>query len=255
MRRLMEYKIIAGKTVEIRRAWIDMGARYQPPKRRGLRVKGKTSLKKLQANEQEAIRQLARLINCNFGQGDMWITLRYDDETLAAMPADQEERQEAGKAFLRRFLRKYGDRCRKEGRKLRYISTTSVKAASSQEPARLHHHIIMERMDYERLCELWPCGAAYISYRIMDGRGDYTGIARYMCANAGEPRGKKRWSCSQGLNKPVYTEPVPVHDLDIKVPRNGWVEENWVQYSAESGTGSAYLRYVRLPKQPKRRRE
>jgi hypothetical protein len=76
-----------------------------------------------------------------------------------------------------------------------------------------------------------------------------------MLQNAGEARGKKRWTSSLGLKKPVYTEPVPVRDLAIKAPRNGRIEENVILYDREGGTGSAYMRYVRLPKQPKRRRE
>lgn len=251
----MEYKIISGSVEEIRRSFIDMGARYSPPKRRGVRVKGKTTRKKLEANEREAVKQLARLINCNFGAGDLWITVGYDDNTLAAMGADPEERRAHGKAYMQKFLQKCQRQLRKEGRKLRYIATTSVKASDSEETARLHHHIIMDRLDYERLCGLWPCGSEYISYRIIDGRGDYTGIARYMCANAGAVSGKKRWSSSQGLKKPVYTEPVPVKNLAIKAPRNGRIEENVILYDREGGTGSAYMRYVRLPKQPKRRRE
>lgn len=232
-----------------------MGARYSPPKRRGVKARGKTTKKKLEANEREAVKELARLINCNFGAGDLWVTVGYDDATLGSMSADPEERKAQGKDFLRRFLLKCGYRCKKEGRKLRYIACTSVKAAGSDAPARLHHHIIMDRLDYEKLCELWPCGREYISYRVIDGRGDYTGIARYMCANAGEAGGKKRWSCSQGLKRPVYTEPVPVKDLAIKAPRNGRIEENVILYDREGGTGSAYMRYVRTPKAPKRRRE
>lgn len=251
----MEYKIISGSVEEIRRSYIDMGARYSPPKRRGVRVKGKSARRKLEANEREAVKQLARLINCNFGAGDLWLTVGYDDETLAAMGADPEERKAQGKEFLHKFIKKCQRQLGKEGRKLRYIATTSVKASGAEEAARLHHHIIMDRLDYERLCGLWPCGSEYISYRIIDGRGDYTGIARYMLANAGTANGKKRWTSSLGLKKPVYTEPVPVRDLAIKAPRNGRIEENVILYDREGGTGSAYMRYVRLPKQPKRRRE
>ena len=58
------------------------------PKRRGIRVKGKTSLKKILANEREAVKNLARLINCNFGPGDMWLTLTYSDDRLPASIED-----------------------------------------------------------------------------------------------------------------------------------------------------------------------
>ena len=97
MRQLMEYKIISGRTVEIRRVMMDVRRGYNQHQRRGVRVKGKTSLRKILANERESVKNLARILNCNFKAGDLWLTLTYPEEALP-------ESKEAAEAILAGIL-------------------------------------------------------------------------------------------------------------------------------------------------------
>ena len=117
----MEYKIISGRTIETRQCW--MPARSSAPfkKKRAPRVCGHTSLKKIAANEREAIHRLARIINCNFGCGDLWITLKYSDDRL---PASYEE----AKKEITKFLRKIRTAYRADtGKNLRYIIRLTIR--------------------------------------------------------------------------------------------------------------------------------
>lgn len=237
MRRLMEYKIISGRTTEIRRTMMPFREKGQKV-RRGTRVKGKTSLRKILANEREAVKNLARILNCNFGPGDCWITLTYPENTL---PGSRDE----AKKDLEKFLRKCRDAFRKAtGKGLRYVVSVSDRDGKTGEIGkRLHLHIVMDAVAYEIVTALWP--AEDVTYRRLDGRGDYTGIARYMVTNAGPADGKKRWSTSKGLRKPIITEPVPVEAKErIRIPRDVSLKEREEYRDEETGMFSAYVRYT-----------
>lgn len=235
MRQLMEYKIISGPVEEIRQVMMTSGRNQTC--RRGQRIKGRTSLRKIMANERESIKRLTRLINCNFGPGDLWLVLRYSDERL---PADIAE----AKRTLDKFLRKMREQFQKEtGRKLRYIVTTSNTSTKTGEPVRLHHHIVMDRLTWEFVIKYWPVDQ--VSYVIIDGRRDYAGIARYMCRNTQAEMSMHRWSASQGLKKPIYTEPVPARG-QIKLPKGAVVKEKAEFFDEETGAHGAYIRYIRL---------
>lgn len=235
----MEYKIISGRTVEIRRVMMDVRREADQPRRRGMKVKGKTSLRKILANEREAVKNLARLINCNFRQGDMWITLTYSQERLPESAAAAEKQFAA-------FLRKLRSLCRKEtGKNPLYITSPPCDTdPKTGEARRLHFHVVMPAVAYEQVIKLWP--QEDVTYRRLDGRGDYTGIAKYICGQSARQPGKKRWRSSRGLKKPVYTEPVPVRAGErVYIPRNASLKEKADMVDSETGMSSVYVRYTR----------
>ncbi len=241
----MEYHIISGRTVETRRCWMASRQRRVARARRAKRIAGSTSQKKIDANEREAVRRLARIINCNFGVGDLWLTLKYSDERLP-------ESYEDAKAELSKFLRKVRAEYKKlTGKPLRYIVTTSNRNPRTGEEARLHHHVVMDRLAYECIIKFWP--AAEVSYSIMDNRGDHTAMAKYMIDNSPKEAGKKKWSTSRGLDKPIYTEPEPIAEIDkITAPSGADVKENIFIQDDETGIETAYMRCV-MPEAPRPR--
>ena len=244
---LVEYEIISGRVVERKRTRLQFRAPDEPAARRGKRCT-ESSMKKIMANERQRVQQLARTLNCNFKKGDIWVTLKWSDVRLP-------ESWTQAKAELDCFLRKARELCQKKlGRALRYVWAPGKINPRTGEKARMHVHIVMDRLGWETVCALWPSGE--VDYRFLDGRGDYTGIARYMIANAGrEEKGKRAYSASRGLKKPIYTQPVPVHDAQtIRAPKNTQIMERTVIQDTVSGEMSAYLRYVRPEKQAAPRR-
>lgn len=216
-----------------------MHARSSAPYRtkRAKRVAGASSLKKIAANEREAVRRLARIINCNFGAGDLWLTLKYSD---ARLPANYEDAKVLASKFLRKAKAEYKAAT---GKSLRYIITTSCTNPRTGGEARLHHHLVMDRLAYEIICKYWP--ANEISYTIMDNRGDHTAMAKYMIDNSPKEAGKKKWSTSRGLKKPIYTEPEQISEIDkIEAPCGATVKENTLIQDEESGFEFAYMRCV-----------
>ena len=234
----MEYKIIAGPVEEIRRAMMPT-ARGGQRIRRGTRAK-KSSIKKILRNEINAVKALARLLNCNFVCGDLWVTLTFPGEDIA---------WETAQARFGQFLRRLRTSYRKTtGENLRYVYAEGRKSGGLD--ARPHFHIVLPAMDYELICALWE--RECVTYRRLDGRGDYTGVARYMISNARGEAGKKKYHPSRGLKKPIYTEPVPVYAYSrIKLPKDASIREQTETRDEESGFYSAYVRYVRKEKERK----
>lgn len=231
---LVEYRIISGYVEEIKRSMMNVNG--EPISRRAPRVAGKSSLKKIAQNEKASERQLARLINTNFGAGDLWLTLKYSDSRL---PASKDEAKKEMQKFLRKIRKVYE---KETGKKLKYICCTSNTSAKTGKEVRLHHHLILNRMSYELLCKCWP--ADEMSYTLLDGRRDHTDLANYIIRNSSKKANENKWSCSRNLDKPIITAPVVVEDLEIKPTKNAEVREKRVIIDEDSGFSSAYLRTV-----------
>ena len=246
-KQIMEYLVKAGRTVEIQQMNMTVSSTAKPA-RRGKRAKPSTAAKLLR-NEQSAVKECARVINGNFGVGDSWLTFRWPD--LIA-PSDKAE----ARLLFEKTLRKLRAEYRKAtGKTLRYILAPSDRDPKSGRKVKPHIHMVMDRLAYEVVRQLWD--PDYLHYVILDGRGDYTGIARYMCGNssggAGETvNGKKRWSTSKGLSKPSVDEPVPCRELGkFRVPVGAVISERQVIQDEESGRLYGYCRYVLPAPKPK----
>lgn len=216
MRRPMEYKIISGRTVETRRSWLSIGPTYKKP--RGVRKAGSSSLRKIKANERECIRNLARLINCNFGAGDGFLTLKYDD-------GHYPESYKAAAEILTKFIRKLRTAYRKEtGSALPVVSVTANWSPHRQAPARIHHHVVIPSAAVEIARRLWPQfgGAGTVIVKDLNDEGDYTNLAAYMIGNVHDrPAGENRYHASRGMARPIYTEPIEVDDVESIQPDYG----------------------------------
>lgn len=215
MKKLMEYKIISGRTVETRRSWLSIGPTYKKP--RGTRRAGSSSLRKIKANERECIRNLARLINCNYGAGDGFLTLKYDD---AHYPADLS--YEAASELLTKFIRKLRRQFKREtGQNLSAISVTGNWSPHRQAPARLHHHIVIPSEAVDLARKLWPeyGGAGTVIAKDLNDEGDYTNLAAYLIENVhNRPAGENKYHASRGMLRPIYTEPIEVDNVEDMQP-------------------------------------
>ena len=238
MKRLMRYRIKAGRVIEKRDVLMEVSLDPEDrrPRPRGKR-RGKSLASQIERNMREAVKRLARILNCNFKGGDLLLTLKYDN---ARLPADKK----AAKREVRNFLRRL-DRAHRAatGRRFRWVMVTADHSSRTGEQARLHHHIVMDPVDWEWIAANWP--ADQFSYRRLDNRGDYTAVALYMVRNTGYQRGERSWSSCKGLEKPEFFPPEPVRELgSFRVPRDGVVTEREVREDAESGFYGAYIRYV-----------
>lgn len=146
-------------------------------------------------NEKNARKYCKRLINTNFGNGDYWITLTYDNEHL---PDTIEE----AIRDMTNYIRRVNYRRKKEGLKpVKYIFVTEQGAKTN----RIHHHLVIEKgnMTADALEELWKKGSRNNVRRIAEDENGLAGLSEYLTK---DPKGRKRWHSSKNLKKPKVSK-------------------------------------------------
>jgi len=171
--------------------------------------------KQVDWNDQNSRRRFLRILHTNFGAEDLHISLTYNERYL---PPSLEDGEREAKNFLRRvgYLRK-----KKGLPPLKYMSIPACTyKKDGVTPARIHHHIIMNGgLDRDEIEDLWrkrrerkhPKGDK-IGYanadRLQPEDNGLAALAEYLAKQTG---GKKRWSSSQGLEKP-FVDPINQND-------------------------------------------
>lgn len=174
-------------------------------------------------NEKNAKRYLVQLGNGNFGPGDLHVSLTYAPEHLPASPKEAEK-------IITNYLHRIAYRREKLGLPpLKYILVTEYGYAKDDEaqghPIRIHHHVIMNGgLDRDIVEMMWT--SQRINWKKYDQDHSYAdtveklgwvnadriqtnengveALCKYIMKN---PRGKKRWSSSRNLIRPVELPP------------------------------------------------
>lgn len=256
MRQLMEYKIISGRTVEIRRALLPVRSRLEPVQKRAPRVAGNSSEKKIKANELSSVRELARSMNSTVQAGWLHASLKYDDAHLPGRDGEHPlGTYEAGKADMKKFLSQLRAEFKKAyGRNPKMYWVTANWSPKKKRPARIHQHLVIEREALDIIMRMWDRAASLNPewIQFLDDRGDHSNLAAYLVDNVHNvPSNTRKWHASRNVNRPIYTEPVPVDDVEDVRPEKGAVIQDVAKIEDEEGRViSAYLRCT-LPVAPK----
>jgi len=186
-----EKRIYSGKVLEVEIYYVSEKERKRPR-----REKTKESApKQKNLNDKNAKKHLIRLINTNFTDNDLSVTLTYDDDNY---PASEEDAKKDVVNFLRRVKR----HCKKNNLpNLKYIAVIEYKDPSEhQKKVRIHHHLIISGdIDRDEVEKLWKKGRANADRLKADENG-YEALARYISK---DPKGNKRWTQSRNLKQPV----------------------------------------------------
>lgn len=267
MKKLMEYHIVSGRTVETRRTWLPIGPSYRKP--RGTRRVGASSLKKIRANERSCVLNLARTINCNFEGGDWFVAFKYDSDHYR-VESREDEFETAKKIFTKKFLPKLRSKYKAlTGKKLKAVWVTANWSPKRKHFTRIHHHVVLPADAFPMAQELWKefgGSDGTVQAEMLNSEGDYTRIAAYMVDNVHErPAGENKWSACRGMDKPLISEPVEVDDVESIEPMPNAIVKDVLECTDEDGrVFSKYMRTV-LPDRvevrrglivlPKRRRK
>ena len=175
-------------------------------------------------NEKNSKRYLVQLGNGNFGAGDLHVTYTYSEKYLPRTEAEAERK-------IGNYLSRIAYRRKKLGLPpLKYILVTEYGYAKDDpdhqgRPVRIHHHVIMNAgLDRDEVEMMWT--AERINWRKYDADHSYgdtvermgyvnadriqtnengiEALCKYVMKN---PRGKKRWSSSRNLVRPVEQPP------------------------------------------------
>lgn len=188
-----EKKIYSGNMLEVEIYPITFQERKQ-----SRRKKNKQSLpKQKNLNDKNAKKHLIRLLNTNFTDKDLSVTLTYDNKNL---PKSEEEARKDVVNFLRRVKRYLKKNNLPD---LKYIAVIEYREQKEGKKAiRLHHHIVMSGdIDRDKVEELWKKGRANADRLKADEFG-YEGLARYITK---DPKGHKRWTQSKNLKQPIIS--------------------------------------------------
>lgn len=172
-------------------------------------------------NFRAAWQKLRLILAANFGRGDLWVTLTYDDAHLP-------DGRKAAKKRMTLFLDRLRDARKRAGEELRYVYCT--EELTDDGGRRLHHHLVLNagqaRQDYELLRSLWTDGS-HIEIRRLgeheDYGDDFLELAKYMTKER-DPEAKtiavgdKSWVSSRNLARPVVESETVCDNVTITAP-------------------------------------
>lgn len=235
-------------------------------------------------NSREAARELARVLNDNFEAGkDIHLVLTYDEAALrklvcrAGVPERGIERflssvlgegesreQEDNRLLLymaaEQEFRNWTKRCRracgKAGVQLKYAGITSDrerdKRTGATGPARLHHHVVVDRESAELCARAWH-GGAVDRQGLYGPHGDLTDLAEYLIDQVRTIPGMKRYHPSRTLTHPEPVLDIPARNPDTPLRVPDGCEFIW---RSESRSGRPQvIRYYRPPEKRRRSRK
>lgn len=210
---------------------------YFSPRERGMSceraAKENLSTEKMEEyNCLEAKRRCARMVNTNFKEGDLFLTLTF------------RERVDIKTAL--RLFRNFIDRLKRLRKRKGYAELKYLYVVERKNK-REHVHLLINKMDIsmKELSEVWGLGRVMVS--ILEPGGDYTGLAFYITKENYKEYGK-RWSGSRNLEKPKVKVTLVSEEKKTKrlrVPKNYKVIEE-VQYYSEITGHTRYVRAVKI---------
>lgn len=245
---VMERKTRAGRTITIQQY-------AKPAEHKGKRERknGGTSEAQKAGNMRRAVMMLTWLMNANFQDGDLLVTLDYKKERR---PEDSIRMNKDFTNFYNRLKRKL----KKAGLPPpRYIRVVEVGSKGAR-----HHHMLLPYIDLQILRSCWPEGGVHVDPLYTDG--NYRAIAEYFVKyskktmETEQREMKKLWYPSKGLK---HVEPGQAREIksrkagEIKIPKGYYLDQDSVRTGISAYDGSETLTYivVRLPDWPPKRKK
>lgn len=204
---MREKKIYCGEYLEV-----DIIPKKDKRKHKGKRsTKKKISVpKQKNLNDKNARRYFIQLVNTNFNEDDLHVNVTYSDDELP-------DSIETAEKEVKNYIRRIDYRRKKEGLPpIKYILVTEGKVEKNGEKLiRIHHHIVINGgLDRDTIESLWrrrrkkgEKEGKKIGFvnadRLQENEYGLEALSRYLMKN---PQGRKRWSCSQNLDKPYHRD-------------------------------------------------
>lgn len=236
----------------------------------GKRPEGKLSrrqrnaLKKREQNEYSAQKTMARILNANFGPGDLLIGLDYSETGMNRILSWAKDKglntqhPEEGQDAIRRAashaldnaLRRVKRQLQKEGRELKALYITSDMDGDTGEIVRVHHHLVVSGGTAEAFRKAWEeYGMGGVAWTpLWDKQLDRTPLAEYLIRQVRRIPDAKKYRTTRNLIRPVPKNRVVYTDKELQVPKGGKLifrqeYENGNGCPVEMNRKPQYIRY------------
>lgn len=148
--------------------------------------KGKKSSKAQEnLNKKNKIKEVVRLVNTNFRNGDLYVTLSYDGK-----PPDKDKAKKDIDNYIKKIKRWW--KTNKPDEEFKYISVIDfVDDPKKSKRTRIHHHLIMSRMDRDIAEKKWGLGTANAN-RLQADEIKFGKVASYIAKQSKTRIGKSR---------------------------------------------------------------
>ena len=215
----------------------------------------KSDVKQQERNEASAIKRLARDLNENFWEKDVWVTLKYSGEGLKKLMAGldrnsetfEEDLYDAAEHQVRLWRDRVVKACKAAGIEVLYVITTSDMDGKTGEYVRVHHHVVMSGEAAEIAKSKWKLGS--VSVKHLFEEVDRSELAAYMLKQVRHRPDGKKYIPSRNLKRPEPKDRIAKSGAELSVPKGGQL-----LYRAEYQPGRPqYIRYI-VPEVEKIRR-
>ncbi|GAB6169671.1 hypothetical protein JCM1393_25190 [Clostridium carnis] len=153
----------------------------------------KSSKSQQNLNKKNKIKEVVRLVNTNFKNGDLYVTLSYYGK-----PPNKDRAKKDIDNYIKRIKRWW--KVNKPNEEFKYISVIDyVDDPTKSKRTRIHHHLIMSRMDRDIAEKKWGLGTANAN-RLQADEIKFEKVATYIASQS-----KTRIGKSKNLKKPTVT--------------------------------------------------
>ncbi len=228
-----------------------------------LRRKEKDAIRKQAQNEYSSVKQLARLLNANFGKNSpdsLVLGLDYNSAGMKKLhkwlekqgidlsSLDESEQLnalwQAADHELWNCLRRVKRRLGKTAI-LKAVYITSDMDGDTGETVRVHHHLVINAEAKDAFLAAWKKQGSVDWERMWDNQEDRTPLAEYFIKQVRHVPDAKKYRSTRNLIRPVPKDREALSDAELRVPQGGRLL--YRREFTKPGQPQ-YIRYVLPPK-------
>ena len=205
--------------------------------------KASIDVNKLEKNEKQSEKNLARILNTNFGrQGGVLVGLDYSDEAYQKLFGDCKNREEVIEASRHQAslcLRRVQREAKKRGIVVKAVVVPANLDGETKEEVRVHQHIVVNQEAAELFAEKWSYGERVDFKYLYSDQKDRTPLAHYLISQVSHIHNSKAYITTRNLEKAKCVDRIAKNGAEIALPKNSEL----IYRSAQAAGLNQYLRY------------